>query len=150
MIIRKATVNDIPEIRDIIIHYAKKELMLPRSLSELYECTRSFYVAEIDGQIVGCCALQVSWEDLAEVISLAVRPEYAKQKIGSKRVQTCLGDAKELGVKKIFTLTYAIPFFEKMGFHVVDKQALPHKIWGACLKCSKFPDCDETALMIQM
>jgi amino-acid N-acetyltransferase len=145
--IRKATVNDIPKIREIINYHAKKEMMLPRSLSELYECTRSFYVYEIDGEIVGCCALQVSWEELAEVMSLAVKPENSKQGIGSKLVLKCMEDAKDLEVKKVFTLTYATPFFEKMGFHIVDKQALPHKVWSACLKCSKFPDCDETALI---
>ncbi|WP_406660639.1 N-acetyltransferase [Methanolobus sp. ZRKC3] len=147
MIIRKATVNDIPVIREIINYHAKQEMMLPRSLSELYECTRSFYVCELDSELVGCCALQVSWEELAEVMSLAVKPEYAKQGIGSKLVERCLEDAKDLGVKNVFTLTYAVPFFEKLGFHIVDKQTLPHKVWSACLKCSKFPDCDETALM---
>lgn len=147
MIIRKATVNDIPEIRDIINYHAKKEMMLSRSLSELYECTRSFYLCVIEDEIVGCCALQVSWEKLAEVMSLAVKPEHAKKGIGSKLVEICLEDAKELGIKSVFTLTYAIPFFEKLGFHVVDKHTLPHKIWSACLKCSKFPDCDETAMM---
>jgi amino-acid N-acetyltransferase len=145
--IRKATIKDIPEIREIINYHAKKEVMLPRSLSELYECTRSFYVYEIDGEILGCCALQVSWEDLAEVMSLAVKPENFKQGIGSKLVLKCMEDANELGVKRVFTLTYAVPFFEKMGFHIVDKQTLPHKVWSACLKCSKFPDCDETALI---
>ncbi|WP_342304039.1 N-acetyltransferase [Methanolobus sp. ZRKC5] len=147
MIIRKATVNDIPGIKSIIDIYAKQEMMLPRSLSELYEFTRSFCVCEIDNEIIGCCALQVSWEDMAEVMSFAVRSEYRDQGIGTKLVSTSLEEAKALGINSVFTLTYAVPFFEKQGFKTIDKQLLPHKIWSGCIKCPKFPNCDEVAML---
>ncbi|MDY0387665.1 MAG: N-acetyltransferase [Methanolobus sp.] len=147
MIIRKATVKDIPAIKNIIDIYAKQEMMLPRSLSELYEFTRSFCVCEIDNEIIGCCALHVSWEDMAEVMSFAVRSEYRDQGIGTKLVNVSLKEAKELGISNVFTLTYAVPFFEKMGFKEIDKQELPHKIWSGCIKCPKFPNCDEVAML---
>ncbi|MDG6243393.1 MAG: N-acetyltransferase [Methanolobus sp.] len=145
--IRKANVNDIPGIKNIIDHYAKQEKMLPRSLSELYEFTRSFYVCEIQDRIVGCCALQVSWEDMAEVMSFAVTPEYREQGIGTQLINACLEEAKELGIRNVFTLTYAVTFFEKQGFEKIDKQLLPHKVWSGCIKCPKFPNCDEVAMM---
>lgn len=147
MIIRKATVNDIPGIKSIIDIYAKQEMMLPRSLSELYEFTRSFCVCEIDNEIIGCCALQVSWEDMAEIMSFAVRSEYRDQGIGTKLVSASLEETKELGINNVFTLTYAVPFFEKQGFKKIDKQQLPHKIWSGCIKCPKFPNCDEVAML---
>jgi amino-acid N-acetyltransferase len=147
LIIRKAIVNDIPGIKSIIDNYAKQELMLQRSLSELYEFTRSFYVCEIDNEIIGCCALQVSWEDMAEVMSFAVKKEYREQGIGTELVRSCLDEAKDLGIKNVFTLTYAVPFFEKQGFKIIDKQLLPHKVWSGCIKCPKFPNCDEVAML---
>ncbi len=147
MIIRKATVSDIPGIKNIIDHYARQEMMLQRSLSELYEFTRSFCVCEKDNEIIGCCALQVSWEDMAEILSFAVKPEYRDQGIGSRMVESCIEEAKGLGIRNVFTLTYAVPFFEKHGFDIIDKQLLPHKIWSACIKCPKFPNCDEIAMM---
>ncbi|WP_340820332.1 N-acetyltransferase [Methanolobus sp. WCC4] len=147
MIIRKATVKDVPDIKGIIDTYAKQEMMLQRSLSELYEFTRSFYVCEEGGEIIGCCALQISWEDMAEVLSFAVKAEYRDKGIGTKLVNACLEEAKELGVNNVFTLTYAVPFFEKQGFEIIDKQMLPHKVWTGCIKCPKFPNCDEVAMM---
>ncbi len=147
MIIRKATVNDIPGIKNIIDHYAMQGKMLPRSLSELYECTRSFYVCEINEKIVGCCALQVSWENMAEVMSFAVRTEYRGKGIGTKLINAGLKEAKCLNIKDVFTLTYAVPFFQKQGFEIIDKQLLPHKVWSGCIKCPKFPNCDEVPML---
>ncbi|TGC09864.1 GNAT family N-acetyltransferase [Methanolobus halotolerans] len=145
--IRKATVRDIPEIKIIIDYYARQEMMLQRSLSELYEFTRSFYVCEIEDEIVGCCALQVSWEDMAEIMSFAVKQKHREQGIGTELVRSCINEAKELDINKVFTLTYAVPFFEKQGFDKIDKQQLPHKIWSGCIKCPKFPNCDEVAML---
>lgn len=134
-------------MRQIINAYAKEERMLPRSLSELYENIRDFYVYEQDGEVIGCCALHVVWEDLAEVLALAVKPEYLRKGIGTKLVSTCLEDARKLEIKDVFTLTYVPNFFESLGFKIVDKMNLPRKIWSGCLKCPKFPDCDEVALL---
>ncbi len=133
-------------MRHLINNYAKQELMLARSLSELYENIRDFYVHKDNGEIVGCCALHVVWEDFAEILSLAVKPEYSKRGIGSELLDACLGEGRKLGVKSVFTLTYAPVFFEKNGFTKMEKSALPHKIWSGCIKCPKFPECDEIAL----
>jgi amino-acid N-acetyltransferase len=145
--IRKATVKDVEAMKNIINAYAKQEKMLPRSYNELYQYIRSFYVYEKDGEVIGCCALQVVWEDLAEILSFAVKPEYTGQGIGSQLLKSCMCDSHELQIKKIFTLTYVPGFFEKHGFVRVDKSTLPHKVWSGCINCPKFPDCDEIALM---
>ncbi|MGP8319278.1 MAG: N-acetyltransferase [Methanosarcinaceae archaeon] len=144
--ISKAKIPDVEAMRQIINKYAKQELMLARSLSELYDNIRDFYVYRDNGEIVGCCALHVVWEDLAEILSLAVKPEYNKRGIGSKLLDACFNEGRKLGVKSVFTLTYAPVFFEKNGFTKVEKSSLPHKIWIGCIKCPKFPECDEIAL----
>ncbi len=145
--LRKATISDVEAMRPLINNYAKQELMLARSLSELYEHIRDFYVYEDNGKIVGCCALHVMWEDFAEVLSLAVDIEYSKRGIGSELLDACLDEGRQLGVKSVFTLTYAPAFFEKNSFTKVEKTSLPHKIWSGCIKCPKFPECDEIALV---
>lgn len=121
--------------------------MLPRALNELYESIRDFFVYEIDGQIVGVCALRILWEDLAEVRSLAVLPEFQRSGIGRALVKRCLKEAVDLGIKRVFALTYRPDFFKKNGFVDIDKAKLPQKIWGDCLKCHKFPECDEHAVI---
>ncbi|MEL4305082.1 N-acetyltransferase [Methanococcoides sp. LMO-2] len=148
--IRKATVKDVDSIKRIINYYADLDQMLPRSVSELYESVRNFYVYEVGGEVVGCCGLQVLWVDLAEVLSFAILPEYRGKGVGTRLLDSCLDDARELGVTTVFTLTYAPAFFEKNGFSRVDKSSLPHKIWSGCIKCPKFPDCDEIALSMEL
>jgi len=158
--IRKAVIGDIVSIHKMINYYANQGLLLPRARSELYDHLRDFFVvpdeerpAPVDStepSLKGVCALGVCWENLAEVKSLAVAEDHQKRGIGSKLVRKCLGDAVALGLSRVFTLTYAPDFFVKLGFHPVDKSVLPHKIWADCLKCPKFPDCDEEALVIDL
>lgn len=146
--IRKAAVSEVIQIQRILNHYGDKGILLPRSLSELYEHLRDFYVVdEDDGNIIAVCALGLCWEDLAEIRSLAVVEKYQGQNYGTKLVERCIEEAKTLGLKRIFTLTYVPGYFKKLGFRVVDKSKLPHKVWSDCLKCTKFPDCDETSLI---
>src|SRR3990172_12147399 len=121
--------------------------MIPRSINELYEHIRDFIVAEENGRITGVCALHVLWEDLAEVRSLAVRKEYQKMGVGKKLVKRCIVEAGTLGIKRVFVLTYQPLFFKKLGFVDIDKASLPQKIWGDCVRCPKFPECDEHALI---
>lgn len=147
MKIRKALVSDVKGIHQFINHHAKMGQMLPRSLNELYENIRDLYLAEEDANIIGVCALHCLWEDLAEIRSLVVAMDARKKGIGVKLVSKCLLEAKRLGVKKVFALTYAPEFFHKMGFRDIDKSVLPQKIWGDCLKCHKFPECDEFAVI---
>lgn len=150
MKIRKATLKDAMDIYNLINHYAKEGLLLPRSLNSIYENIRDFWVCEVDGEVVGCCALHVVWEDLAEVKSLAVKEEHRGKGIGEALVMACLKEAKELGIKRVFVLTYAVGFFSKLEFEEVDKAKLPHKVWGECINCVKFPVCDETALWVDL
>jgi len=148
--IRKATVRDIDSIQELINFYAEKDKMLPRSLNELYENIRDFFVYEKDGKVLGCAALHVAWEDLAEIKSLAVAESKQKKKIGSMLVESVFEDARNLKVKRIFALTYLPTFFERFGFKKVAHSKLPHKIWSECIKCVKFPDCEELAMVIDI
>jgi amino-acid N-acetyltransferase len=148
--IRKAKISDLRQVHKLINEYAKKEEMIPRSLSELYEDVRDFIVCECDGNVRGVCALHVMWEDLAEIRSLVVEKEYQKMGMGKNLVKHCLTEAKMLGLQKVFALTYHPEFFRKLGFADADKSSLPQKIWGDCLRCPRFPECDEFAVIIEM
>jgi amino-acid N-acetyltransferase len=146
--IRKARMSDVKGIQQLIAEYARKGDMLPRSLADIYENLRDYFVFEEDGgELAGSAAIHIMWEDLAEVRSLAVRDGKMRRGIGTQLVESCISEAIVLGIDRVFALTYKPEFFEKLGFHVVDKAELPQKIWTDCLKCSKFPDCDEVALV---
>jgi amino-acid N-acetyltransferase len=150
--IRKPHVREVGQIHRLLGQYAGQGLLLPRSLSEIYDHIRDFYVMEDSskGEVIGVCGLGVCWEDLAEIRSLAVSEEYKGRGYGSLLVNKCLEEACALGLKKVFTLTYVTGFFIKMGFSQIEKSALPHKIWADCFKCPKFPDCDEVAMTKQL
>jgi len=148
--IRKATVNDVKKIQKLVNYYAKREKMLPRSLNELYENIRDFFVYTEGNKTLGCCALHVDWEDLAEIKSLAVSGAKSGKGIGAKLLTRCLKDAKDLKVRKVFALTYVPGFFEKFGFRIVDKKELPHKIWSECIRCMYFPGCKEIAMVKEL
>jgi len=140
--------SDVKGIHQLIADYAKKGDMLPRSLADIYENLRDYFVFEEDGgELVGSAAIHIMWEDLAEVRSLAVREGKMRRGVGTQLVESCISEAIVLGIGRVFALTYKPEFFEKLGFHIVDKAELPQKIWTDCLKCSKFPDCDEVALV---
>ena len=148
--IRKATIPDIKDMQELINFYAKADRMLPRSLNELYENIRDFFVYEEDGKVFGCCALHIAWENLAEIKSLAVDESKQRKGIGVELVKQALEDAKNLKVKRVFALTYVPEFFEKLGFKRIEHAELPHKIWSECIKCVKFPDCAENALAMDI
>lgn len=148
--IRKAKISDIRELHKLINFYAEQGEMLPRSLNELYENIRDFLVFEERGEILGCCALHVSWEDLGEIKSLAVKPGHTGKGIGRKLIEACLEETNELGIKKVFALTFKPEYFEKKGFRKIEKDELPHKIWSECINCPKFPNCEEVAMLREM
>jgi amino-acid N-acetyltransferase len=148
-IIRKPQIKDVPQIHGMLKDFSSRGLMLPRPLSELYDVIRAFHVAspEDDPDVVaGVCALHVCWSDLGEIRSLAVLPEYQGADLGRMLVRACMAEAKDLGLDRLFVLTYIPDFFEKLGFKLTEKAVLPQKIWADCLKCVKFPECDEIAL----
>lgn len=148
--IRKAQIADVREIQKLLMTFASRGDMLSRSLSELYESLRDFYVVKEGGVLLGAAALHIVWEDLAEVRSVAVSEVAGRKGIGGRLVQACIAEAREIGLKRIFCLTYKPDFFAKHGFRLVDKAELPHKVWGDCIKCPKFPDCDENAMILDL
>lgn len=150
LIIRKAILPDVEEMFEIVNFYADKGLMLARSRSTLYENIRDFVIIEIDGEIIGIGALHVLWNDLAELRTLAVKDSMVKQGIGRQIVESILKEAKELKVQKVFTLTYQPGFFGKLGFTIIDKETMPHKVWTDCINCPKFPNCNEICLEINL
>jgi len=144
--IRKAILQDARQIHRLLLNYAKDGLVLSRSLMEIFEAIRDFYVFVEGDRVVGAAALNICWEDLAEVRSLVVDESFAGRGIGKHLVEACLSEARTLGIGRVFALTYQQVFFEKLGFSVIEKSELPQKIWGDCIKCAKFPECDEIAL----
>ena len=148
--LRGAHINDVEQMNKLVDHFAKKDLMLARPLGELYENIRDYYVYVENGSIVGCAALHIFWKDLAEIKSIAVEEDYQKRGIGKQLIQKCLEEGKALGISRLFVLTYIPEFFERMGFKLIDKDLLPHKIWTECVKCFKFPDCGEVSLVIEI
>ena len=147
MKIRLAKVNDVKDMHELINIHAQKKEMLARPLSELYENIQEFVIAEYKNKVIACCALHVTWEDLAEVKALAVNEKYQKKGIGSRLVYQCHKNAIRLGVKKVFALTFKPKFFIKLGYKKISKSKLPHKVWGECIRCPSFPDCGEVSLM---
>ena len=146
--VRKAIIGDVGRIQALVNHYASKETMLGLSLSEIYDQIRDFTVAEGPRRtLIGVCALHVIWDDLAEIRSLAVDPTIRRRGVGRSLVEHCLEEARGLQIPKVFALTYQAEFFRRIGFERVDKSELPHKVWRDCLKCTKFPNCDETAVL---
>jgi len=128
---------------------AERGEMLPRSLAELYDNMRDYFVYEDPetGEIGGACALHVCWEDLAEIRSLCVVGEFRHRGVGRDLVEACMGEARQFGIGRVFVLTYRHDFFGRFGFREVEKTELPQKIWTDCVKCPKFPLCDEIAMV---
>ena len=150
MKVDRAKVSDANSVHRLISHFADRGEVLPRALSEIYEGIRDYFVVRKEGRVIACAALQVTWVDLAEIRSLAVDEQAQSQEIGSKLVQACVEEAKELGIPRVFCLVRKPAFFEKHGFQLIDKKELPQKVWADCYRCPKFPDCDEVALMRQL
>lgn len=148
--IRKAKLSDAKDIQDLVNFFASRGDMLPRSLNEIYENIRDFYVLEVDGKVNGCVALHSTWEDLLEVKALAVNEAMQKKGWGKALVDAALAEAREMGARRVFALTYLPEFFKKYGFQRIGRNRLPQKIWGECLNCLKFPDCDETAVILEL
>lgn len=148
--LRKARIGDVPQIHTLVNSFAGRGEMLGRSRSELYEGIRDFFVVDDAGVILGCSALHINWEDLAEVRSLAVTPDHQGKGMGRRLVEACVEEARSLGIGRVYALTYRAGFFEGLGFKKVPKETLPQKVWGDCLKCPQFPNCDEDAVIREL
>jgi len=148
--LRKARIEDVKTIHRMINASSAKGEMLSRSLMDIYGNLRDFivYVDESSNDIAGICAMCIVWENLAEIRSLYVEEDRRKSGIGRSLVEACISEAITLGLFRIFALTYKKSFFERLGFHPVDRAILPEKIWSDCFHCPKYPDyCDETAVL---
>ncbi len=147
MKVRSATISDAKVICSLINQHAEIDRMLFRSLADIYENLQTFSVVEADGAVVGCCALEIIWADLAEIKSLAVDEGKKGAGIGRMLVERAVEQAVELGIERVFALTLEPEFFERLGFEVVEKDGLPMKVWSDCAKCSKQQNCDEIAMI---
>ncbi|GAI93553.1 unnamed protein product, partial [marine sediment metagenome] len=139
--------SDVKAIHALISSYAERDRMLFRSMADIYENLQAFTVAEADGDVVGCCALEIIWSDLAEIKSLAVDEANTEKGVGRMLVTAALEQAGLLGVPRVFALTLEPEFFEKLGFEIVEKEKLPMKVWSDCAKCPKQQNCDEIAVI---
>jgi amino-acid N-acetyltransferase len=148
--LRRALVTDVPQIQRLVNSYADKGEMLPRSLNDIYENLRDYFVLDLKGELIATVALHINWEDLAEVRSLAVAADFTGKGYGRQLVKACIEDARGLGLKRVFALSYKPDFFAKLGWLLVEKSELPQKVWVECIRCVKFPDCGEVALIYRL
>jgi len=148
--IRPAVISDVPEIYGMLEVYASQGELLPRTMSDLYRHLRDFFVAELEGKIAVCGALEIFTENLGEVRSLVVAENFKGRGLGHLLVKRIVTEARTLGLNRLMALTYAPGFFHKLGFGTVSKGSLPEKVWGVCVKCYKFNNCDETAVLLEL
>ena len=149
-LVRPAAIGDVPTIHHLLEIYAAKGNLLPRTLSELYRHLRDFFVIEISGQVAACGALEIFTEDLGEVRSLVVDEAYERRGLGRLLVDRVVDEARAIGLKRIMALTYVPAFFHKLGFQTVAMDTLPEKVWGVCVKCYKYNQCDEIAVLKEL
>lgn len=145
--IRAATLDDAPGIHRLLTYYSDLGVLLPRPESDIFNSLRDFYVVKDEGKVVACVALLIYTSELAEVRSLAVDPDYQLLGIGNRMVKQLELDAERLGLSKLMALTYVVDFFQRLQFNVVEMSELPEKVWGACINCHKFQNCDEIAVL---
>ncbi|MGB6837433.1 MAG: N-acetyltransferase [Dehalococcoidia bacterium] len=150
VVVEKAGMADALQIHDLINEFARRGDMLPRTVAEVYENLRDFFVVRDGHRVLACVALHILWEDLAEVRSLSVKEDEQAQGLGALLVQACLEEARDIGLRTVFALTSRPGFFEKLGFRQADVMTLPRKVWNECYRCPKFPNCDEIAMVLDV
>jgi amino-acid N-acetyltransferase len=149
--IRKAKIHEVSEIWRLLHEFATQDV-LPRTMADLYSQVREYFVYRKDqGPIIGIAALHIFWEDLGEIRSVAVLPNFQRMGIGSDLVKKCIAEADFIGLKKVFALTTRPDFFKRLGFRIVPNDDLPKIIWSECKDCVKFPDkCDEIPMLLDL
>ena len=148
--IRAAAIADVPTIHHLLEIYASKGNLLPRTLSELYRHLRDFFVIELDAKVVAIGALEIFTEDLGEVRSLVVDEAYERRGLGRLLVLRVVAEARAIGLRRVMALTYVPDFFHKLGFKTVPMGSLPEKVWTVCVKCYKYNNCDEVAVLLEL
>src|SRR5205823_181448 len=150
LMIRRARLEDVAGIAGVMADYVVRGVLLPRPVSELYQCVREFHVAIAGGEVVACAALRVLWNDLGEVRSLAVRPGFHRRGLGARLVAAVLEDARAVALPRVIALTREVPFFERCGFAATSRDDLPRKVWTDCVRCPRRHACDEVAVVIDL
>lgn len=145
--VAKAGMRDIPHILDLINSYAARGIMLPRTEFEMSEAIRDFVVVKSGAKLLGCGALHFYTPTLGEIRSLAVYEEAKTRGVGRVLVETLVKEAGQYELDAVFAFTYVVEFFNKVGFHAVERGVLPLKAWKDCLRCPKFQACDEVAVL---
>ncbi len=154
--LRRARIADVPGIAGVMAPYVVDGTLLPRPVSELYQCVREFHVVErtasngTPATIVACAALRLLWRDLGEVRSLAVRPDAHGRGLGAALVAAVVADARALDVPRVIALTREVGFFERSGFNAQQRESLPRKVWTDCVRCPKRHACDEVAMILDL
>ncbi len=148
--IRRARIQDAYKIQELIKKYSAEADLLKRSIADLYSQIRDYIVAFDGKKLAGVIAVHVYWEDLSEIRSFVLEKRYRGKGYGAMLLEEALKEAKNVGTKKVFALTKIPDFFKKNGFRPIPKNKLPHKIWKDCFSCPKFPDCDESALILNI
>ncbi len=147
LVVRKAVMHDIQPILDLINGYAARGVMLPRTEFEMSEAIRDFTVVTLGDRLLGCGALHFYTPTLGEIRSLAVAEQAKTRGVGRTLVEALVAEAQEYELHAAFAFTYVVEFFQKVGFHVVERGALPLKAWKDCVRCPKFQACDEIAVL---
>ena len=156
LVLRRAQVADVPGIAGVMAPYVVEGSLLPRPVSELYQCVREFHVVERVAEngsaptIVACAALRLLWRDLGEVRSLAVRPDAHGKGLGAALVAAVVADARALGLPRIIALTREVGFFQHSGFNAQRRESIPRKVWTDCVRCPKRHACDEVAMTLDL
>jgi len=149
--IRKAKIYEVPEIRRFLVKFSQDGGILPRTLADLYGQLRDYYVYREDqGPLLGIAALHICWAGLGEIRSVAVTPAHQGRGIASRLVETCLAEARAIGLSEIFLLTMVPEFFQRFGFRLVSREDLLPIVWADCVNCVKFPDCDEVPMLLDL
>ncbi len=164
IVIQKAQIRDVEEILELVNGFAASNLMLPRGPQYLYENIRDFVIAtdrdipvysmtetkEVLHLIVACASLHVLWEDIAEIRALAIHPDYQQLGLGSNLVEYMKKEAKQLGIRRLYTFTLTEDFFKTLGFKQQNRAELPAKVWGECSRCPKYFQCDEVGMVLDL
>ena len=151
--VQKARLSDVNEMYRIVNYYAERQQMLPKTQLQLYENLRDYSIAvgpSASSQVLGCGALHIYWEDLAEIRALAVAPEMTHKGVGTALVEQLLDEARELEIEQVFLFTYEPRFFARFGFIQVEHRTMPLKVYNECFHCPKFNKCDELAMVLHL
>ncbi len=162
--IQKAQIRDVEEIIELVNGFAARNLMLPRGPQYVYENIRDFVIAsdknvpvysitetrEVLHLLVACGSLHVLWDDIGEIRALAIHPGYQHLGLGSKLIELMKEEARQLGLKHLFTFTLTEDFFKRLGFKRQGRDELPPKVWGECSRCPKYFKCDEIGMVLEI